>query len=200
MLKERMNKIVSISYDILRNKIISGGIIVPNEASFQLHFGVILKQVGQLFEFSDKDYFTIELETPQEIDSSVKTPNGKARCDISLSLSNADDSVSAVIELKHFKKKRADGKNKPTTTNRFSIMKDIENLEKYQVNEPNMLCYEILYTDDKAYSNENTTATIKLVGKITQNHTYLGETVNLKHDNKTEWICEGNHHFMMIRF
>lgn len=200
MLKERMNEIVSISYDVLRNKIIAGGIIIPNEASLQLHFGVVLKQVGQLFEFSDKDNFSIELETPQEINSSVKTPKGKARCDISLRLSNAENSISAVIELKLFKKKREDEKNKPTTTNRFSIMKDIENLEKYQENNPNMLCYEILYTDDEGYSNEKTTAAIKLVGNITQNHTYLGETINLNQAYKTEWIREGEHHFMMIKF
>jgi hypothetical protein len=49
----RLEQIVEISYSILQNKIVGGAIDVPNEASMQMQFGVILKQVGQLYEFGE---------------------------------------------------------------------------------------------------------------------------------------------------
>ena len=66
-LKERLTEIVDISYRVLCNKIVSQSINIPNEASLQLQLGVILKQVGQLYEFSTEDRFTIQLEDVQDI-------------------------------------------------------------------------------------------------------------------------------------
>ena len=102
-LPKRMEQIISVSYDILCNKIANGSIIVQNEASLQMQFGVILKQVGQLYEFSDQDHFKIELETPRDIEASTKSNRGQARSDISLRLFNDSDSIGAEIELKYFK-------------------------------------------------------------------------------------------------
>ena len=71
-LKDRLREIVDISYRILCNKIVSKSISISNEASFQLQFGVILKQIGQLYEFDEKDRFYIQLEDVQTIDVTQK--------------------------------------------------------------------------------------------------------------------------------
>ena len=60
--QERINEIINTSYKILCNKIASGNIDVYNEASLQLQFSVILKSIGQLYEYEIKDRFEIELE------------------------------------------------------------------------------------------------------------------------------------------
>ena len=77
-LKERLIEIVETSYRILCNKIVLQSINIPNESSFQLHFGVILKQIGLLYEFEDGDRFSIQLEDVQSINSTQKRKNGKA--------------------------------------------------------------------------------------------------------------------------
>ena len=80
----------------------SKSISISNEASFQLQFGVILKQIGQLYEFDEKDRFYIQLEDVQTIDVTQKSKHGRARCDIMLSLKNGKDEFSVAIELKYF--------------------------------------------------------------------------------------------------
>ena len=111
----------------------SKSISISNEASFQLQFGVILKQIGQLYEFDEKDRFYIQLEDVQTIDVTQKSKHGRARCDIMLSLKNGKDEFSVAIELKYFKK--AEGET--ITDNRFRILCDIENLENYKKEMPN---------------------------------------------------------------
>ena len=99
-----LTEIVDISYRVLCNKIVSQSINIPNEASLQLQLGVILKQVGQLYEFSTEDRFAIQLEDVQDISATQKSKKGKARYDIMLTLENGVDKSTVAIELKHFKK------------------------------------------------------------------------------------------------
>lgn len=195
-LPKRMEQIISVSYDILCNKIANGSIIVQNEASLQMQFGVILKQVGQLYEFSDQDHFKIELETPREIEASTKSNRGQARCDISLRLFNDSDSIGAEIELKYFK---YDKTQEAVTDNRFSVLMDLENLELYKKREPRLMCYEFVYTDNKNYANPSTTSGIKLAPCITQSYTYGGKTINLNACYEAEWTAYGEHYFMKTR-
>ena len=194
--QERLKEIVKISYSILCNKIAYGDIKIANEASLQMQFGVILKQVGQLYEFANTDKFLIDLETTQAISPTIKSSKGQARCDISLQFSiNSYDIAKAVIELKHFKYDKA---NEAVADNRFSIMKDIENLEHYKEKDSQLLCYEILYTDNKNYASTKTTAGIKLAPIITQCFTYRQQTVALKTNHVAEWSNYGNNYFMIV--
>ena len=78
--QERLKEIVKISYSILCNKVAYGDIKIANEASLQMQFGVILKQVGHLYEFADTDKFLIDLETTQAISPTIKSSKGQARC------------------------------------------------------------------------------------------------------------------------
>lgn len=195
-LPKRMEQIISVSYDILCNKIANGSVIVQNEASLQMQFGVILKQVGQLYEFSDQDHFKIELETPRDIEASTKSNRGQARCDISLRLFNDSDSIGAEIELKYFK---YDKTQEAVTDNRFSVLMDLENLELYKKREPRLMCYEFVYTDNKNYANPSTTSGIKLAPCITQSYTYGRKTINLNACYEAEWTAYGEHYFMKTR-
>ena len=77
-------------------------------------------------------------------------------------------------------------------------MKDIENLEHYKEKDSQLLCYEILYTDNKNYANPHTTAGIKLAPIITQCFTYCQQTVELKAEYEAEWSNHGNNYFMMV--
>ena len=194
--QERLKEIVKISYAILCNKIAYGNITIANEASLQMQFGVIIKQVGQLYEFADTDKFVIDLETTQAISPTIKSSKGQARCDISLRFSmKGNNSANAVIELKHFK---YDKTSEAVADNRFAIMKDLENLEHYKDNDSQLLCYEILYTDNKNYANSHTTAGIKLAPTITKSFTYCQQTVELKTEYKAEWKNYNENYFMMV--
>ncbi|MBQ8271800.1 MAG: hypothetical protein IJZ09_02185 [Tidjanibacter sp.] len=194
--QERLKEIVKISYSILCNKIAYGDIKIANEASLQMQFGVILKQVGQLYEFAGTDRFSIELEAIQPISPTTKSSKGQARCDISLRFSmENNDTANAIIELKHFK---YDKTSEAVADNRFAIMKDIENLEHYKEKDSQLLCYEILYTDNKNYANPHTTAGIKLAPIITQCFTYCQQTVELKAVYEAEWSNHGNKYFMIV--
>ena len=173
--QERLKEIVKISYSILCNKVAYGDIKIAN---------------------ADTDKFLIDLETTQAISPTIKSSKGQARCDISLQFSiNNDNVAKAVIELKHFKYDKA---NEAVADNRFSIMKDIENLEHYKEKDSQLLCYEILYTDNKNYANPHTTAGIKLAPIITQCFTYCQQTVELKAAYEAEWSNHGNNYFMMV--
>lgn len=191
-LNTRLERIIETSYDIICGKIGSGRIIINNEASFQLHFGVVLQQVGQLYEYSPADKFTIKLEDIQTLIQATTKSSGNARCDIMLSLSDGNNTSTAAIELKCFKR---NGNNPPVTNNRKSIHNDIENLEQYRQSD---FCYEILYTNDSNYPNPNSTSNIPLGD---------GQTIDnsVNHNIKGRYILQWdeynntNHYFLKIK-
>ena len=147
--EERLREVVNISYTLLCNKIVGQDITIHNEASMQLHLSVIIKQIGILYEVSQSERFSIELESWEEIESTQKSSNGKARCDIKVKLydQNTKKSCTAFIELKYFKKSN----NEAVTDNKFFLYCDIENLERYKQKDNN-ICYEILFTDNTNYT------------------------------------------------
>lgn len=150
-LLNRIKQIVDHAYLLLCNKITQKDLVIHNEASLQLYLGVIMQQIGVLYQFSPTDHFVIELESPEEIGKTQKSSNGKARCDIKIVLSNGISKAEAFIELKFFKKHF----NGTVTNNKFSLYCDIENLEKYLNKDSSRICYEILYTDNFNYTIKN---------------------------------------------
>ena len=154
--RERLILVIEQAYQLLRNKIAGKDIQVYNEASMQLHFGSILKRIGELYEFSPTDHFCIELESPEDISPTAKSPNG-ARCDIKLSFFEGRQSTAkakAFIELKYFR--HSNDTTETITSNRFSVFMDLENLERYQdekrnENSPKPICYEIVFAENSTY-------------------------------------------------
>lgn len=195
-LKERLKQIVDSSYVLLCNKIAGGTIKICNEASLQMQLGVILKQIGQLYEFEKDDRFSIELETWQPIESTSKSKNGRARCDISLKLTNNKETQEAAIELKHFRHST----NEAVTDNRFALLLDLENLEHYKANNPNLLCYEIVYTDNENYTKINNRSKIRITPIISGNiEPYCGRTITLQNNYSSVWDSYSHtHHFLKI--
>ena len=101
--EERLREVVNISYRLLCEKIVGQDISIHNEASMQLHLSVIIKQIGVLYELSSSERFSIELESYEEIESTQKSSNGKARCDIKIKLYDqiTQEICTAFIELKY---------------------------------------------------------------------------------------------------
>ncbi|MEE0976041.1 MAG: hypothetical protein UH853_10070 [Muribaculaceae bacterium] len=196
-LEERLIKIVNVSYEILCNKIVCGGIEVPNEASLQMQLGVILKQVGQLYEFSNEEHFSIDLESPQDIKDSPKSNSNKARCDIFLKLTDIEKEISAAIEIKHLKQ----SKNEAVTDNRFSVLLDLKNLELYKSNYENLLSFEIVYTNNINYTLPERSK-IELSGKIQQKEPYCGNFIELDNTHEADWdkYNKEKHYFLKIGF
>lgn len=147
-LQNRLQEIVQTSYRLLCNKITGGLIEVDNEASLQMQSGVIMRTIGQLYEFSPKDRFSIVLEHVVR-NENIQTwkSKGKARVDVMLTLTNGDETCKAVIEMKYFPK--TDGET--ITDNRFSMLADIENLETYIRLGVANLGFFMLYTTNKNY-------------------------------------------------
>lgn len=218
-LQSRLNRIVNDSYEILCNKVVQNSISVPNEASLQLHFGTVLKQVGVLHEYSLTDGFKIELELPIELSECTAKSKGKARCDIYMELTNGKYSVYAAIELKHFKYSKT---QEATTDNRFALLCDLENMEHYkeqywEQDKKLLQCYAIVYTDNINYTKESNgkrkssgMRAFDLKGEISGVYEYTKERkVNLKLRHNADWdsfsVLSKNkesisHNFLKITF
>ncbi len=185
--RERLKEIIELSCDIFCRKVDEGMIDIPNEASFQLQLGTIMKMVGQLFEFNAKDRFVINLETPIEIEATAKSVNGMARCDIELCFYYGSTcKAKALIELKHFRK----DKNETVTSNRFSLYKDLNNLEMYKKAElSSTICCELVFTDNVNYPNPKTDSKINIGEGVTSSKTveYGNKTVALDNEYTFHW-------------
>ncbi len=198
-IEERLKQIIDISYKLLCYKIVSGDIRIDNEASLQMQLGVILKQVGQLYECGNNDRFTIELETWQDISSTYKSSNGKARCDIFLRFISDSEVKEAAIELKHFRQNEKNT-NEAVTDNRFSILLDLENLEEYRKSIPGLLCYEIIYTNNENYTKPDNRSKIKITPTISGNEKpYRDRIITLEKTYSSVWDSYAKeHHFLKI--
>ena len=78
--KERVTEIIERSCEIFQAKIVNKNIgDISNEASMQLQLGIILQQVGKLYEWGKNDHFNVILENPFELSKATnKSPNKKA--------------------------------------------------------------------------------------------------------------------------
>lgn len=195
-IEDRLKQIIDISYKLLCNKIVSGGIRIDNEASLQMQLGVILMQIGQLYEFDNNDHFSVELETWQDISPTSKSNKGRARCDIYLRFISNSEAKEAAIELKYFKHST----NEAVTDNRFSLLLDLKNLEQYKANNPDLLCYEIVYTDNENYAKLDNRSKIKITPTISGNtKPYAGRTITLQKSYSSVWDSYAKeHHFLKI--
>lgn len=151
MAQERIIQVVDLAYECLRTKVNGGRIKVDNEASLQLHFGSILKTVGELFETSKDEHFSIELEKSIFLEKKTfgKSRSNRAKIDIFCEFSNTISGVNetCAIELKFFKKA-----NQREPNNRYDAFLDIANLEQYESIAKH--CFLIVATDHDHYVNK----------------------------------------------
>jgi len=125
--KEILKEIVEKSMHIFCGQVANGRVEIENEASMQLQIGYIMRTIGELYQFSPDQTFTIRLETRFDHESNLTKSNSRrAKIDIVLELMTEDETESCAIELKHFQKAYGAEPN-----HRYSIFADISNLEQY---------------------------------------------------------------------
>lgn len=144
-----LEQIIEQGFNLFCLKYAKGGIVTRNEYSFQFELGVILKQLGQLYEFNPEDKFEIKFESNIELSEiSKKSLTNKARIDIFINYKQYKFvDVQAAIELKFLKK---ESKKEPVS--RYDVFADISNLESYKESGIEV-CYLLLITDNNHYVN-----------------------------------------------
>ena len=125
---ERINQIVEIAYERLCGKITGKRIEVANEASLQLQLASILKTLGELYEETPNERFSIELEKNVTLPDSESVKSRKRRVDIWFSLEDkgGNKQQACAIELKYFKRV-----NLREPNNRYDVFKELRDLECY---------------------------------------------------------------------
>lgn len=195
-LEQRLDCIVRTSYRLLCKKIVGGVVSVDNEASLQLQFGVILKTIGQLYEFSRADHFSIVLERVVE-DKRIQTwkSHGRARIDVCIMLTDGTKTKTAAIELKFFPKSEGE----TITDNRFAMLMDIENLETYKkVNVAN-LGYFLLYTTNKNYLTDSRSSVKIGNGSPIEKETNSNKrTVTIEGSYTLDWDTYSNDNYFLL--
>ena len=196
--RARLDIIVQTSYRIVCQKVAAGSISIYNEASLQLHLGTILKELGQLYEFSKSERFVIELERRFENIYTAKS-NGDARCDISAAFfENNILLAQAFIELKYFKKSDTPNSAEATKDNRYGLFMDMENLEQYrnkeEPKEGATLCYEIAIAQNSTYANPNSRSLLNTGNGIMTNVSKNSEGV-ITYASRRDVCLKGNYMF-----
>lgn len=189
-IQERLIEIINLSYKIFEARVVNNTIgDFENEASMQLQLGVILKDVGLLYEWKEQDKFIIRFEQKFNLkEPTSKSTNGKARCDIYLELkttnqNNEEEKYRIGIELKYLPKSEGEA----TTGNRIAILEDIQNLEYYKKSHHIDAGYAIVYTTNYNYADPNTRSKMNIgcdVKVISRDPKY---EVELKEDHTFHW-------------
>ena len=197
--KRRMEQILANAYMLFCNQVAGGVIHIENEASMQLHLSNILLQLGRLYEFSADEHFNIVLEKKIDLASpTIKSANKKARVDIWIELSKANEvQATAAVELKYLKK--TDGA--AVTDARYSVYKDLENLEQYYVGSGCLVICEIVYSDNPNFLEKKgmkfSIADDTVISSYGGDTTY-GEIVLSNQYPPLRWDRYGRHNFLNI--
>lgn len=174
----------------------NGRIIIENEASFQLQFSYFLKTIGDLYQFSPDDLFSIKLEVPYTAKNDLlKSNSKKAKIDIVLSLENRINHLSMVscaIELKYFQKS-----NHRESNNRYDAFNDLSNLENYILSKEYNFGVFILGTDHLHYVNKNDYSVKTLDFDLRHGKSYIANTelVYIGDKDYTPITLKGNYNF-----
>ena len=195
--EDRLCQIIDLSYQIFQARIINGTIEqFDNEASMQLQLGVILQNVGLLYEWAEDEHFSIRLEKKFKLENATsKSSNGNARCDIYLELCKGEQTYKVGIELKYLPK----SKDEATTDCRLSILCDVENLEYYKLHGYIDKGYAIVYTTNSNYADPNTRSNINIGDRIRvaggkSNY----KEVTLNNTYTFHWDSHQSHHFLKV--
>lgn len=209
MYRERLIEIVDFAYARLREKINGGRVCVENEASLQLHLSSILKSVGELYERSKDEVFSIELEKPVQLSEGhfKKSGTRKAKIDVWISFEDVETKKthSCAIELKYFKRT-----NQREPNNRYDVFSDIQNLEAY--GDIADIGFMIIATDHPHYVNQGVYSSNTADFDFRNGATYkegtvlnymtstpYGDPIELKNSYSFNWDeCVGGINFMKL--
>lgn len=198
--KERLLEIVSLSYKIFEARVVNNTIgDFENEASMQLQLGVILKDVGLLYEWECGDKFIIRFEQKFSLSAATsKSPNGQARCDIYIGFRTKKEEYRIGLELKYLPKTEGEA----TTGNRIAILEDIQNLERYQQLGYIDTGFSIVYTTNYNYADPNTRSKMNIGCNVTVEKGDPNYEVELKRNHTFLWDIypgkENKHCFLKV--
>lgn len=198
---DRMEQIIDYAYLLFCNQVAGGLVQIQNEASMQLHLSNILLQLGRLNVFFSDEYFNIVLEKKIKLTTETsKSKNRNARVDIWLELKrNGIIYCEAAIELKYLKKSH----NQAVTDGRHHVYEDLENLEQYTVEHPDLITCAIIYTENhnftvgkgEKFSIANDTVISSYNGE--NDKTYSSIKLDFNY-SPIKWDKYGSHNFLKI--
>jgi hypothetical protein len=193
-----LEEIIDFGIKILSNKIMGGIIDFENEASMQMQLGIILNNIGKLYESNQDDNFHIDLETNLIItDIFDKSSTNKAKIDVTMCFGNIKTFATAAIELKYFKKQ-----NHREPNNRYDVFTDISNLEKYKKQYFDICCFLLFtdhshYVDQEIYSDDTTDFDFRNGKEYKAGHKLIYRTEKPYGD---PIVLEGNYKFQWNEF
>lgn len=146
-LSKRLNAMVMFAWQLFGRKIGSKLIVINKEASMQLNFSYILKELIPLITFSEYEKINIELETTRVVD-------GKSR-EIDILITGKDTSNyqypqthTIAIELKCYKFLASSGNSRGAhDVFMKDVYVDLFLLEKYKKNKYADECFGLVMTD-----------------------------------------------------
>ena len=197
-LQERLQEIIQTSYQLLCKKIVGGSICINSEATLQHYFGLILSDVGHLYEFGKTDIFTVSMEYEIKNIKTMKS-DGVARADIFLSLSVGEQTETAAIEIKYLPK----SPNEAVTDNRFYLLWDMENLEAYKEAGKAKMGFLMVYTTNVSYTRDDNSYVIlgngeKPAQSVSSDRSSNPNAAHLKGQYHIEWDSYGNDNYFLL--
>lgn len=191
--KERLNKVLDLSWEIVFESIVSKKLIINKESSLQLHLSKLIFELGTIYCVLPGEIFTIEMETKYE----------KKSIDIVCDLGNS----RAAIELKCFMK----ASNRAMDLDMYNALKDIERLESYEGFDVKRF---ICLTDNKYYRDTLPTGYAKTVtlkhGTVYSANKEIipgwanlwkvkqSDPVNFKNDVICDWKTSDKWHYLYL--
>lgn len=203
-----LEQIIKQGFNLFCLKYAKGGIVTKNEYAFQFELGIMLKQLGQLYEFNPEDKFEIRFESNIDLhDSSHKSKTKKARIDIYINYKQHNfRDVEAAVELKFLKKENT---NEPQS--RYNVFTDISNLESYK-RKGIEVCYLLLVTDNEHYVSQEKYSKNTCDFDFREDKSYIANTplsyrtkkstkndITLSKDYHFKWHEYGGLYFLMIK-
>ncbi len=202
-----IEELIEQSFKILCLKLANGSLIANNEYAFQFELGVILKTLGQFYEFKLDDKFQLEFEATKVFPvKMIKSNSYKSRIDILIKYTLNGIITNAAIELKFLKKS-----SQKEPRNRYDAFKDISNLEIYKKNGIE-ICYFLMITDHEHYVTKQDYKSDTANFDFTHGKNYIAKTtlsykkekpygpdIILDNDYEFRWKKFGFYYFLKLK-
>lgn len=118
--------LIKVAWEIFSRKVGNGLILINKEASMQLQYSYIIKQMLPLIIFRDDEEIEIELET------TVNDGTSTREVDIMVIINNGENIYKIALELKCYRTKASSGGNRGATDIFMKdVYQDIHLLERY---------------------------------------------------------------------
>ena len=138
--------LIKVAWEVFSRKVGNGLILINKEASMQLQYAYILKQMIPLIIFKDYEEIEIELET------TVNDGTNTREVDIMVIVNNGEDIYKIAIELKCYRTKASSGGNRGATDIFMKdVYQDIHLLERYCENKQANIGIGLVMNDYKSF-------------------------------------------------